>query len=172
MISKVTVKKYPKNLVEDTVADLWEELQTEYNSYLSNSSSSGSYYATLNDYIVAAYGEEYFPNGTAGMDAGMKLIAEETIKQRMLVYYIADAEGLTYSRKEKKEAYEARVAEMLDYYNSYYGTTGTANAFTVEDLESVGYTKDVIIDELVTERVYNFLYDAMKAKITYDPVED
>ena len=154
------------------MADLWAELQTEYESYMSSSSSSGTYYATLNDYIVAAYGTEYFPNGASSMDAGMQKIAEETIKQRMLVYYIADAEGLNFSRKEKKQQYEARVAEMLDYYNSYYGTTGTANAFTVEDLEAVGYTKDVIIDELVTERVYNFLYDAMKAKITYDPVEE
>ena len=174
MMEKAVVTDYPKGLLEDTIEDLWEQNKLDYESYMSSSSSSGAYYANVNEYIVAYYGEEYFPDGTADMDAGMKKVAEDTIKRSMLIHYIADKEGLSMSRRERKQAYEERLQMMLDYYNAYYGTTGTANEFTAEDLENAGYTEDVILEDILYEKVYEYLYEALKTSdsITYEPAEE
>ena len=84
------------------------------------------------------------------------------IKQEMLYYYILDEENLKLTRKERTKGYEERVKQMLDYYNAQYGTAGTANELTEEDLAAAGYTKDVILSQMLYEKVCNEIYEEIK----------
>ncbi|MBQ2719745.1 MAG: hypothetical protein IJF73_06730, partial [Clostridia bacterium] len=88
--------------------------------------------------------------------------AKEYIKQELLFHYIVDKEDLGLSRKERTKGYEERVQAMLDYYNAQYGTAGTANELTEEDLAASGYTKDVILSQMLYEKVCNAIYEEIK----------
>ena len=157
VIDKVEVKAWPENLVEDATLMLRNQVVASYVAQYGYSSS-----VTLEEYIVEYFGEEYFSNGEDSIDEGLDAVAQEYIKQEMLYYYILDEENLNLSHEERTKGYEERVQEMLDYYNAQYGTAGTVNELTEEDLAAAGYTKDVILSQMLHEKVCNVIYEEIQ----------
>ena len=166
IMEKITVTEYPGILLEDAIELFWNQAEAGFEEYISNYGSASM--ETVEDYIVASYGDAYFPNGTDDIDVGIRHLAEDYLKQQMLIHYIADEEGLNLTRKERKDGYKQRVKEMLDYYNAQNGTTtGSTNALTEEDLINAGYTKDVILDQLLYEKVCDAIYSNIKDKVVF-----
>ncbi len=164
IMEKITVKEYPGILLEDAIKLFWNQAEAGFEEYVYNYGEEAI--ADVEEYMVKTYGKEYFPNGTADIDAGVKRLAEEYLKQQMLVHYIADEEGLNLTYRERNKGRKERIQAMLDYYNAQNGTTtGSANALTEEDLEAAGYTKDVILDQLLYEKVCDAIYQNIKDKV-------
>ena len=164
IMDKITVSEYPGILLEDAIKLFWNQAEAGFEEYVAQYGEEAL--ASVEEYMVESYGKDYFPNGTADIDAGVKKLAEEYLKQQMLVHYIADEEGLNLTRRERTKGRKERIQEMLDYYNAQNGlTTGSANALTEEDLEAAGYTKDVILDQLLYEKVCEAIYENIKAKV-------
>ena len=160
VIDKVEVKAWPKNLVEDATLMLKNQVTASFDDYVDQYGNESI--STLEEYIVKYFGEDYFPNGEDSIDEGLDTLAKEYIKQEMLYYHILDEENLKLTRKERTKGYEERVKQMLDYYNAQYGTAGTANELTEEDLAAAGYTKDVILSQMLYEKVCNEIYEEIK----------
>lgn len=164
VIDKVEVKAWPENLVEDATLMLKNQVTASFDQYVDQYGNESI--ATLEEYIVKYFGEDYFPNGEDSIDDGLDTLAKEYIKQEMLYYYILDEENLKLTRKERTKGYEERVKQMLEYYNAQYGTAGTANELTEEDLAAAGYTKDVILSQMLYEKVCNVIYEEIKDLVT------
>ncbi len=160
MIDKVAVKEWPEYLVDDVTLMLRNQAAAGFDQYVTTPGNDSI--ATLEEYIVKYFGEEYFPNGEDSIDEGLDAVAKEYIKQEMLYYYILDEENIKLSRKERRQGYEERVKEMCEYFSQQYGTAGTANEFTEKDLAEVGYTKDVILSQMLYEKVCNIIYEEIK----------
>lgn len=166
LAESVTVTEYPAALLEAQLAELRASAEESYRQYVA--SYGASYYPTLADYMLDYFGEEYFPSGKDSIDEGLDTIAKEQIEHQLILHYMANAEGWNLTLEESTVGYEERVRLMLDYYNSYYGVAGTPYEFTVEDLEAAGYTRDVILNDLFLEKVYDALYEAMKDNIVFE----
>ncbi len=164
IMDKITVDEYPGILLEDAIELFWNQAEAGFEEYVYNYGTDAL--ADIEEYMVETYGETYFPNGTEDIDAGVKRLAEEYLKQQMLIHYIADEEGLNLTYRERTKGRKQRIQDMLDYYNAQNGTaTDSANALTEEDLEAAGYTKEVILDQLLYEKVCEAIYENIKDKV-------
>ena len=148
------------------LADIRSNVEASYLQYISYYGTA--MFPTLEDYILVCFDEEYFPNGKDSIDEGLEKMAKEQIKHTLLLHHIANVEGWNMTEAEADAAYAERAQAMLDYYNAYYGVAGTPNELTIKDLEDAGYTRDVILETLLEERVTDSLYEAMKDNVIFE----
>lgn len=149
ILENAEIKEEP----QDKIDELYDSMYTYYNSYY-------TYYASM-------YGTTYesFLSSYMGMtDDQLKEICQESAKLQAeyiaLAYLIADKEGITVSQEE----YDTLESEQAS----------TAGFDTVEELlEEYGedYVKESILDNLILERVQEFLEDKNEMVVS-DSVDD
>ncbi|MBQ2719395.1 MAG: FKBP-type peptidyl-prolyl cis-trans isomerase, partial [Clostridia bacterium] len=77
ILDKVEVKAWPEYLVEDVTLMLRNQVTASFDDYVDNYGNDSI--ATLEEYIVQYFGEEYFPNGEDSIDEGLDAAAKEYI---------------------------------------------------------------------------------------------
>ena len=160
------VTAWPETVVENYVTQLEAQAKSAFESY--SKENGNTLIKTWQEYVVNNYDGEYFPN-VDSIPSGFRRMAEETLRQQMALYYIADVENLKMSKKEQDEGYANRIKLMIDYYNAMYGLeSGSSQSFTEADMNSAGYTKEVIVEDLLYEKVSLKLYETMKDKIVFE----
>ncbi|MBO7761267.1 MAG: hypothetical protein J6T24_00560 [Clostridia bacterium] len=163
---KVQVTAWPETVVENYITQLEAQAKSAFESY--SQENGNTLIKTWQEYVVNNYDGEYFPN-VDSIACGFRRMAEETLRQQMALYYIADVENLKMSKKEQDEGYANRIKLMIDYYNAMYGIeSGSSQSFTEADMNSAGYTKEVIVEDLLYEKVSLKLYETMKDKIVFE----
>ncbi len=170
IIDKIEIVKWPDGIVERYVDTLYAEAEGGYAEY--TATYGQGVYASLEEYVVNNYSDEYFPSTDKVAD-GFRRMAEDQLKQEMAVHYIAAAQGLSMTRKEQKKYYNEQIDAMVAYYNQYYASdiaAGNVAAFTRDDLVDYGYTKQTVVSNYYYEKVSLALYDGMVENntITYE----
>lgn len=151
---------YPETLVTELVAELRAMAE---NAYLEHLYSGGA--NTYTEFVYAYFGEP-MPEGGADVDGLLLTVAQREVKCRLILYYIAAAEGWELTPTERTEGCEAYLQELLDDYNAYYG-----GSLTKEDLVNAGYTEEVVREEVLREKVHDALFASMKGRIEYEEKE-
>ena len=126
-VESCTVVSYDQDEVDSYVAVIESYYESQYQSY---------YGVDIDTYLAAAGVDEEEWN-----EANIET-AQENLKEKMVYYAIAEAEGLVPSQEEYEEEAQLYVdANGLD---------------SLEDLEEA-YTKDEVVYAIITERVQEFL---------------
>lgn len=163
---KVQVKAWPEEIKANYIELLKQQAESAFETY--SKENGNTLIKTWQEYVVNYYDAEYFPN-VESIETGFTRMAEEQLRQQMALYYIADAENLKMSNREKEDGYAKRIKLMIDYYNAMYGIeSGSSQSFTEADMNNAGYTKEVIIEDLLYEKVSLALYETMKDKIEFE----
>ena len=112
-------------------------------------------------YYASMYGMAYadFVSGVSGMsveeyEAQVKANAEQSVKEEMVIFAIAKAEGFTIS--------DERRAEGLSLVLSYYGYDNLASMFEKMDL-----TEDYINNTLTYSICYDDVIDMLVENATF-----
>ena len=150
--------RYPADLLTEAKASIRAQLESEYNMYVASYGST----MTLEEYVLSYYA---VPAGVTDLEGFILGYAEKSVKQRMILYAIAAAEGLELTPAERAELCEETWQEMIDYYNDYYGGLYT---FTKQDLIDAGYTEQVIYEEDLYERVCDHVYNSMRDLVVFE----
>ena len=154
----VAVTAYPEELVSDKIGELRSMVMEAYQQYVYSYGSGMAY----NDFVYSYFGE-LLPEGLTDVEEMLLHVARREVKCRLILYYIAAAEGWELTATERTEGYEAYMQELLDYYNQSYGGT-----LTRQDLVDAGYTEDVVLEEVLREKVYDALFESMREHIVYE----
>ncbi len=141
------------------------EVTSYYNSYLANIESSyesySSYYASLD-----AFACEYMSlSSNADWRAELRKNAEDSVKQRLVFYYILDKEDIYPTDEEYKAIYDEIFNEHLQSYLDYYSITEDSSNYEsmVETGKSVilaeygeEYFEELVVYEYVMEKVVSW----------------
>lgn len=133
LAEKTTVYSYPN-----------EQLLYYYNSNVS--------YMTLQAEKLGMSYEDYM-TATGENEGTLRAQAEESVREDMMIYYVLEAEGKTYSDDEYNDA--------LDYYVNYYNSMGYS--YTREAIESMFeyyYYPGYLRYQLNRERVIQIVFEA------------
>ena len=109
------VKKYPKSQVEKYYDEYVEDVKYQY-SYtggtLQNSSGQSQTYSDLDSFACAYLGLY------SGSDwhAYLESMAKSMVKERMVLYYIMELEGISFTDEEFKKMYDETVQLYVDEY--------------------------------------------------------
>ena len=114
------VKKYPSSALRDEIKELEKQLERLYEYYgeVLEQEYGVNPYATVEEFGYAYYELE----GSAYSDVHQYLkkeVAPRTVKQKMIVYYIADREGWGATEEE----YETELPKQVAYYAENDGIT-------------------------------------------------
>ena len=130
-IEKCAVLKYP--------ADKITRFQNEFKQYYEMTAKDKS--MTLEQYVIS------LGSDMSTFADEMQSYAQGTVKEEMILYFIAERENLSFNDEE----YKTHAEEMAKEYN----------CDTVEKLEDV-YTKELVERMLYWEMVKDFLYGNIK----------
>ncbi len=138
VMDKATVKKYPEGSIEKLSKEYSEFYEEQYNYYASKGGME------LDAYLQMYYGmtEQEFK---ADLAAKSKEYAETTMKQKMVMYFIADAEF-------KREITEDERKENIIRYAEKEG-------ITVEELLQK-YDDKVINESIIWDKVMLLVFDS------------
>ena len=121
------VKKYPTAKVDEVYYDYAIELQNIYYANGGRIQNSYGYYDTydnLNDYANAYLGinssSEYYYLGKEAWKYSVYDMAEEYVKERLILYYVLRADGSLPSKEAIAEEVEIIKQEYLDEYVDQY----------------------------------------------------
>lgn len=106
---KVKVKKLPKKDVQSVYDELYAEVESVY-------SQNGDTYGDLDSTAVAYFGLPVNSDWRAHITS----LAEESVLERLLFYYIAREEGFIPTGEDFRAAYDREYQEHLDYYMEYH----------------------------------------------------
>ena len=161
----VTVNEYPADVLEAYITTLRQQAEAEYSEY---SSTSGNVsFATLGDYLYNFYSEDYFPDPNS-LDAGFEKMAKEQLRQEMVLYYIAQAAGLTLSREERVKLADDGIKQALDYYNTAMKDQLNGQTLTEADLATIGLTRRSIVENRYYEDVNAYLIEKLLPYATFE----
>ena len=133
LAEKTTVYSYPN-----------EQLLYYYNSNVS--------YMTLQAEKLGMSYEDYMLS-TAENEDTLRAKAEQSVREDMMIYYVLEAEGKTYSDEEYNEA--------LDYYISYYNSMGyNYNRESIEAMFEYYYYPGYLRYQLNYERMIQIVFDS------------
>ncbi len=133
LAEKTTVYSYPN-----------EQLLYYYNSNVS--------YMTLQAEKLGMTYEDYM-TATGETEAVLREKAEESVREDMMIYYVLEAEGKSYSDDEYNEA--------LDYYVNYYNSMGyNYNRASIEAMFEYYYYPGYLRYQLNYERVIQIVFDS------------
>lgn len=139
MHEAANIKKFPASKVDpiydEYIMDITERFETSGGKLYNNSTMQYNTYKTLDEYATAYLGLTGVKDYTWRdyiSDASHKLVAE-----RMILFYIMDAENLAPSKQEFDKKYEELRQEYLDAYVAEYLTYDekTREDFTDEEYE-------------------------------------
>ena len=114
VIAGSTFKKLPKDDVNAMYQSSVEELQAEFNNSYTNS-YSGNFSAFMRDYLGLG--------ATDSWEDAVRKNAEDSVKQKLIFYYIVRKENLVPTDAEYQEIYDDIFAEYLQSYLDYYKIT-------------------------------------------------
>ena len=167
IIEKVEVKQYPAGMVEEYIEVMRANAQAEYEQY--TSTYGNTLYPTLADYLVNYYDAKYFPT-TDKVEEGFKKMAEEQLRSEMALYYIASAEGLTLSKKERDKTAEEEMKALIDYYTAYYQSAGqlsSGESFTEQDMVNAGITRRSLIENVYLQKVNEYITKTLRELVEF-----
>ena len=147
-----------KKLPEEKVDEIYDTMEAEARYYYENYNEQVGA-SSLNAFIIAYYGletdtdyKEYF-----------KTTAETSVKEWLIFYTIARAEGIKVTDAEYEEEYDSYIAQMI--YNetyAYYAQTGQYVTITEKDLlNKYGkeYIEASIRQSILEGKLQEFLYE-------------
>jgi|GEM_PF-491119 len=140
VVTDSKVKKYPQRELDSTTQSIIDEYETYADQYS----------MTLKKFLKQYMGISSVNAFKVQAGAYAKVV----VKQEMVVYYIADKEGITVSKKE----YNDFIEKTLKSYNYTEKSFKEAQGQSYED--AVG--KNVIEREIYLEKVKDFLLDNAK----------
>ena len=155
-MGELTATAYPETLVADMIESLSDMVM---DAYMQSGYGGGMAY---NDFVYAYFGEEILPEGLTDAEEMLRIVARREVKCRLILYYIAAAEGWELTEAERTEGYEAYMQELLDYYNQSYGGT-----LTRQDLIDAGYTREYVLEEMLREKVHDAIFESMRGHIVH-----
>lgn len=103
---KAELIKLPEEEVSEVYEEIYYSLYSEYYTYFS------AKFASFDDYVRYYYGAD----SKAIPGELLRKDAENTVFEKMLLYYIIREENLLPTEKEFSDSYEKIVGEHLDYY--------------------------------------------------------
>ena len=118
---KATVKKLPETDVRDYYDRYYSEIETQFQSYQ-------SYYQSID-----AFAREYLGiSSNADWQAELTKMSENSVKQKLVFYYIIRENGYIISDEELEKRYEKMTAE---YFESYLKNVGCSRDKYESDAE-------------------------------------
>ena len=123
------IKKYPGDAIRDEIREQEKQLERLYEYYgaILEEEYGVNPFSTVEEFGVAYY--ELDGTGYADVHEYLKQeVVPHTVKQKLIIYYIADREGWRCTEEE----YEAELPRQLTYYAQSDGVT------TAEVLEKYG----------------------------------
>lgn len=154
-LSGVVVKKYPESEVKSITEQIKAELNEMYNSNIYYQ----YYYPTFDIFARAYFGLSDTEDWTLSAAA----LAKDTVKEKLIFYYIVQTEGFTPTPSEYDEVFFDYLAKTLE------GMGITRDDFSTEEeyLEKVEYYKDLMIknsgEDGIREMI-NYQYAVEKIK--------
>lgn len=137
ILSKTEILKYPENKVLEIQNEYIEDVKYQYetlggtlkNEYTGETTT----YDTLDSFAVAYLGLY----GTNDWKTYLYQMSQSLVKERLVLYYIIENEGLSLSKKELKQAVADMKQEYLDEYVKQYldYEKKTREDFTDEEYE-------------------------------------
>ena len=133
LAEKVTVYSYPN-----------DQLLYYYNSNVN--------YMTLQAEKLGMSYEDYMA-ATGENDTALREKAEESVREDMMIYYVLESEGKTYTDDEYNEA--------LDYYVNYYNSMGyNYDRATIEKAFEMNYYPGYLRYQFNLERVISIVFES------------
>ena len=151
IIANAEFMKLPEGEVEDYYNQYVANIESAYQNYT-------SYYSSLD-----AFARAYLELGSnADWKATLRKDAEDSVKQRLIFYYIVDVENLNPTDAEYKELYDYIFEQHLQSYLEYYGITESSENYELK-LET---GKQIVLQEYGQEYFDELvLYDYVMEKI-------
>ena len=171
IIEKVEVKKYPEELLSQYISAMKANAQAEFDEYTETAGNPSV--SSLAEYLVNNYDAKYFPN-TSKIEEGFEMMAKEQLRSEMALYYIAAAERLTMSKRERDEIAEKEMAELIEYYTAYYQSMGQLSedeSFTEQDLVNGGITRRTIVENAYLSRVNEYIGNTLREYVEFKDAE-
>lgn len=141
--------------VSDKIIEVLAQNTTVYsypNDQLLYYYNSNVSYMTLQAEKLGMSYEDYM-TATGENEATLRAKAEESVREDMMIYYILEAEGKTYSDDEYNEA--------LDYYVNYYNSMGYSyNRDAIESMFEYYYYPGYLRYQLNYERVIQTVFES------------
>ena len=143
------VKAYPEQAVAQSRAEYLQELQYYFAVYSQQYASSFPY-STYQE-----YGYDYLGlDSKLEFDEALDKFVREKVLRKMLMYYIANAEGLTLSNEEKTTA--------INSFTKYYSANSESmfgQKFSEAQILSM-YGADFICEQYLENKVVDYLYQS------------
>lgn len=141
--------------VSDKIAEMLIENATVYSypneQYLYYYQSNVSYMTLQAEKLGMTY-EDYM-TATGENEATLRAVAEKSVLEDMVIYYILEAEGKSYTDDEYNNA--------LDYYVSYYNSYGyNYDRASIEAMFEYYYYPGYLRYQLNRERVIQIVFDS------------
>ncbi|MDY3845648.1 MAG: hypothetical protein SOZ62_01895 [Eubacteriales bacterium] len=147
------VKKFPKGNVEEEYEAAYNEYKTQYyNNKNQYGTSFTTSYPNLDSYIVAIGSIEA---GTAGIHDYITGVAQERVKEKLVMYYICEKLDITISDEEFSEG----KAQIVAYYANLYGIT--------EDEVKANYGDESIRMLMLSNKFLETMFDRNVGNATY-----
>ncbi len=146
-----TVIRYPEEGLKQAYDLFYGMAKDSYDECLLLYQGFAEAYPTVESFVPYYYGQaypEYFENKTA--EEGLAALAEHSLKEQMVFYYIVQTENITLTEDEKL----TDLAALIQSYADRYDIT------TEEVLEY--YTVDDLLEELLYDKVTDFLMSEAK----------
>ena len=171
IIDKVVVKEYPEGMVEQYIEAMRANAQAEFDEY--TASEGNPSIATLEQYLVNSYSDDYFPS-VDKIEDGFRKMAEEQLKSELALYYIAANERLTLSKKERDQVAEEEMAALIEYYTYYFQSTGQLSAdqtFTEQDMANGGITRRSLVEKVYLNKVNTYIAETLRESVQFKNAE-
>ena len=141
--------------VSDKIAEMLIENATVYSypneQYLYYYQSNVSYMTLQAEKLGMTY-EDYM-TATGENEATLRAVAEKSVLEDMIIYYVLEAEGKSYTDDEYNNA--------LDYYVSYYNSYGyNYDRASIEAMFEYYYYPGYLRYQLNRERVIQIVFDS------------
>lgn len=141
--------------VSDKIAEMLIENATVYSypnkQYLYYYQSNVSYMTLQAEKLGMTY--EAYMTATGENEATLRAVAEKSVLEDMIIYYVLEAEGKSYTDDEYNNA--------LDYYVSYYNSYGyNYDRASIEAMFEYYYYPGYLRYQLNRERVIQIVFDS------------
>ena len=111
LVAEMEVLQYPEQILLECIDEIWAEVRPSYEAEKAFCEKNGIDFPYL---TVEEYGKNYW--NCANSILYVEEIAEEQLKARMALYYVAQKEGYMPSDAAVEEEFERFVAEGIEQY--------------------------------------------------------
>lgn len=149
---------YESNLLNEVSSQILEVLADNCTVYSYPNDQFLYYYrSNVNNMTLQAkklgMSYEEYMEATGETEEVLREIAQESVREDMLIYYVLESEGKTYSDDEYNKA--------LDYYVNYYNSLGYSyDRATIEKAFEMNYYPGYLRYQFNLERVISIVFEA------------